>query len=271
MRNSIRYGAIVAALVACQAMAQTTMTLKVFTGGDNKASQWKEPANCSDPAPQFDSATAKGSADPVVTYSSGAQITWSVKVEVGGSVQLYDAYLGANYTYVPKGAANVVASLELRKDNATGPLAAVRGDSGAWAKWYSSINDGSTTSTRYTVCGQLDPFKLAAFPVAWSADDGTTWGKIIDKPVNGGPMDAAFYQYPSSAGYPATSTAAAGTLVGIGAGYQSFTWAADKSGIGVSAWSPPTGHELDACFSLLENVRRLKDRLTRPPWVARTS
>lgn len=209
--KSLKIGAVAAMLIASTAFGQSVMTYTVELGGNNQAADWKGACNRL--------LFSGGSSGDGQTWSVGDVVTWAVKVAVSG--------VHSN-GIAPSGAANMVASLELYKD---GVLTAVSAN-GAEGTWVSTINDGTASG-----CGGTDPLELASFPVAWTVDGIN--GRVIDGPANGGPLggnsgtSTAYWQYPSAAGHPAGSTAAPGTLVGMGAGYANFIPADWFSGAGL--------------------------------------
>jgi hypothetical protein len=210
MMKLIKLGAIAALLVTGQALAQNSKILFTLElGGNNHAADWKTPTpNCNQNNlfPAFTS-TAGGTLDGQ-SFTAGTIVTWAAQVAVTGSV----AGNAAN------GAANVVASLELHHDSATGALVtemvhATLNGSGipTTTGWYSTINNNVCTGSRYITCGEpCENREDAAFADAWQVDTGIpTISRAIDDPAGFNGPDMDYYQYPSTNGHPAGSTAAA--------------------------------------------------------------
>jgi hypothetical protein len=146
--------------------------------------------NGANPPASFPAFTPGSDADGQ-TYA--ADFTWDVVVEMTSAI-------------TANGIANVVFDLEVHEGTAGGPLVDVT--------FYSTVNDGSSGSR---------PLKNAAFCSSMDvATNGANGGRVFDNCDSGGPyIDRV--EYPSSATYPAGSTASAGTLVGMGCGYSKYT------------------------------------------------
>lgn len=215
MMKLIKLGAIVALLVTGQALGQSSkISYTLELQGNNRSTgspNWENPTACIPPA------FTLGNTDDGQTFTAGAIITWAARIAVTGT----------HASGEPSGAANVVASLELHQGSATGPLEPlmVHG-SPTTGGWFSTINDGDGDGTRVSSCGfPADPLEDAAFPVAWSISNGMAgpqYARAFDLPADEGPY-LDYYQYPSDSGHPAASTAAAGTLVGMGCGYSRYS------------------------------------------------
>lgn len=125
------------------------------------------------------------------TYDSN--FTWDVVVEMTSAT-------------TANGIANVVFDLEVRQGTVDGPLVDVT--------FFSTVNDGSNASR---------PHKNAAFCSSMEVcQRGSYGGRVFDNCDSGGPYIDRI-EYPSSATFPAGSTATAGTLVGMGCGYSKYT------------------------------------------------
>jgi len=203
--NSIRLGAVAAVFVAGQALAQNSqISYELELNGDNHAADWKNPPGCGSPTPFTPGVTTDG-----LVFPAGSKITWAARATVSGT---------HSDGFVPSGIANIVFSLELRKD---GELVSGfgLGDDANTPGFYSTINDGTARGC----LAPSDPLEAAAFAVNYRVDPDNypIYGRLIDSPMAGGPL-LDYFQYPSVAGYPAGSTAASGTLQGVGAGYSKF-------------------------------------------------
>jgi len=225
MRTLITVAAALAMLVGGQAYGQYTVTYTVELGGNNGAAAYHTGA-----FPQY-VRLANGDQDGK-TYNVGDILDWAVVVAVTGT----------NGDGVPSaGAANLVFDLELHEGTADGPLVAIgrTNDPATVGGFFSTILDGQP------VAGEANPTENAAFASAFDIDgdnngtpDGANGGRLWDTLTSGGP-NLDFYTYPSTAGYPAASTAAQGTLVGMGAGYKELTWGGktadqDRVGVGIA-------------------------------------
>lgn len=197
-------------VVSAPVYGASTITFGVLQGGDNHADLWASTGN-----PQL----YTGGSAAAQTYDLDAgqtTLNWAVTVEAQGTV-------GADAIF---GAANLVWNLEVWKD---GSLVALTAGSPTAQGWYSTINDGDADAGQ----GVADPLQLAAF--AW----GFAGARAFDDVAASGPHMAQ-YTYPSAAGFPAASTATAGTLVGMGAGYTKFNGdlASERAYVGMTTGDP---------------------------------
>lgn len=213
--RSLKMAAIGALLVGGQALGQSTFTFELALGGNNNVANWENSINSATWA-----FTGGNNADGA-SYecnAPGDYLTWSATVVVNGVHSVGG--------FTAKGAANIVFDLELHQGTAGGPLVAIGAGDAGTDGFLSTINDGDADGAAGGVRG-ADPLENAAFAVAFDAkrsptDDGIKRGRLIDTvPADGPYMD--YSTYPSTAGRPAASTAAAGTLVGMGAGYSQYT------------------------------------------------
>ncbi len=187
----------------------TAITYTLELGGDNHLHLWKNPPGCN---PEL---FAAGSTYDDQSYVPNSIITWAARGRVSG--------VSAS-GFAPSGAANLVFNLELHSGTDTSPGSLVpnfgRGNATA-VGFFSSINDGGNTGTRFSSCGYpADPLEAAAFTVGYSVDS-FAHGRVIDDPGAGGPY-LDFFSYPTGFGFPSGSTIGSGILAGMGAGYSRF-------------------------------------------------
>lgn len=216
--KSLKMAAIGALLVGGQALGQSTFTFELSLGGNNNVANWEGQLS-SDNWAFTGGNNADGQTytcnDPNADY-----VTWSTSLVVNGVHSVGG--------FTAKGAANIVYDLEMHAGTAEGPLVAELDAGGpADTGWFSTINDGDDDGLAGGARG-ADPLENAAFPVAFNAmrddppADTVNRGRLIDVITADGPfMD--YFTYPSTDGRPVASTAAAGTLVGMGAGYSQYT------------------------------------------------
>lgn len=233
MKRSFKIAAVVALLVAAPSWAASSMTYTIELGGDNHVADWDNGLN----TPY--TRAANGDQDGQI-YQPGDAINWAVLVAVSGT---HEDPGGFGDGLLPSGAANMVFDLELWKDGVLVDIGAATVDSNGQptsAGWYSSINDGACRDPRCIISGP-NPLLNAAYAIAYDIDgNGAQGGRVWDAPASGGPF-VDFFHYPSAQGRPAASTAAAGTLVGMGAGYKEFKPTSDggqnTAGVGTTVAS----------------------------------
>jgi hypothetical protein len=218
--NSIRLAVIAALLVSGTALGATSMTFELNTQGNNQLAAWEGASYDTNPWTYTGGSAAGGE-----SYNAGDTVNWSVKLAVSGT---YD--VGGNPV---KGAANIVFDLELRDAGNNLVNLPASNSAGTTPGWYSTINDGVADSARDILFPADVRDERAAFAASFNVvrfdsgdtpggDVDRTRGRLVDTVPDDGPfMDYA--TYPSAAGHPAASTAAAGTLVGMGAGYSQYS------------------------------------------------
>ena len=220
MRTLITVAAALALLACGQAYGQFTVTYTLQLGGNNHAADYHNGG--------YLPYTPGSTDDDPVEHPAGVDvISWAAAVQVTGPDDV---------NAPSSGAANLVFDLELHKGTADGPLVAIGFTTAPTTTggFYSTINDGKPGSTR--TCA-------AAFPTVFDIGGvGSNGGTLVSAVTDGGPnMD--FSTFPSTFGFPTGSTAAAGTLVGMGAGYKQMIDAQGTNipGVGVvlmSDWWP---------------------------------
>jgi len=231
MNTSLKVVAILGLLLASQTLAASTMTYTLELGGENYASDYEDYYY-----PDYYRNPNGGDDGQVIDGTALEDIDWAVIVDIAG---IHDNPGGLGDGYLPGGAANLVFDLELREgEGAGGSLvnighATLVGGVPQNAGWYSTINDGDADGTRGSV--ETDPEENAAFCMNFDINGGGGGGgRLFDLQADGGPnMD--FYTYPAAQGLPGAATAAAGTLIGMGAGYEEFTRSSgDTAGVGLT-------------------------------------
>lgn len=199
-------------------------------GGNDNAAQWK---NTGTPAVFVPGSEADG-----FNPAGATVITWSVRVEAGGS------QLANNLPMYVGGVANAVWDLVL-----TGPDGIVVGQTGSQDAAF-GLGNASTTPGFFSAIndGTQGPGETAADPLeagAFTWVFGNPPARIFDPVASNGPH-LSRSQYPSLLGYPnnvpgqrpGVSTALSGTLVGMGAGYEQYTSAGERGGVGIPGTDP---------------------------------
>jgi len=214
MNTILKLVAVLALVVAGQAMAQSTITYTLELGGDNHVADYEDGLY-----PQY-TRLPNGDLDGQ-TYNVGDTINWAALVEVGGTHQG-----GLGDGLAPAGAANLVFTLELK--DASGTVLLSAGGPAAQG-WYSTINDGDDDGARGLIEGP-DPLENAAFPTVFDIDGyGSNGGRLFDIYDNGGP-GMTYYHYPSADGRPSAAVVTDGKLHGMGAGYEEFDPTMNQTG-----------------------------------------
>ena len=237
MRTTVRIAAILALVIASQALAASQVDYVVELGGDPNVTSYEGGAY-----PEYTRGSASDYPAATADYEVGDTINWSVVATVSGA---HSGTLGDGY--VPAGLANIVCSLEL-KDNGGTTVALERisgtANTPTSAGWYSVINDGDADGARGLI--ETDPLANAAFTTVFNINGNmANGGRIFDTAANGGPLmgktdttpSVDSYSYPSCTGLPANAEDCGGLLVGMGAGYSSFVPAylggPNTSGVGL--------------------------------------
>jgi hypothetical protein len=224
------------------------------TGGDSHTYQWEAKAS---PQPFFTS----GVTDNSTSVEPGGDLTWAVRVTVGG---VHQDPGGAGDGLEPLGAANLGFDLGLfQADGVTpvqlgaAPLACSSGTPGmpgakqcrpAAGGFWSSINDGDSDNPNDPNSQVLDTMANAAFAWGIHAGEyppapGAQLFRLID-PLPGPCFDAGWY--PDANGRSGTDLANtqpidttinnpdwAGKIVGFTAGYSSYEYTNCRPGVGM--------------------------------------
>ncbi|MBN1513086.1 MAG: hypothetical protein JXB13_13815, partial [Phycisphaerae bacterium] len=193
--------------------------------GDNQVEEWELGNNA-----MYLQGLPYDGVGEAYTCMQGTTITWDAVVAVSGE-HSGEVGTGLPGGYVPNGAANLVFSLTVHKDNPENPPETT-------PIFFSTMNDGDTQTM---LPGGEDPLEMAAFCHIYDIggngppSSGTGFGRLFDPPATAGPgMDRV--QYPSTATHgggrrsvldtpPYTEVGGAtgvpaGQLVGMGAGYS---------------------------------------------------
>lgn len=242
--RSLKLAAIVALLAGGMAFGQSQVVYTLELGGDNHADLWENAEE-----PTFTSGTTTG----VLNVNAGDDVTWAVRVSVGGQQLDGPSYVVGLHN---GGAANLVFDLELYGpdeqlvDFGAAPMECTPvGDRiecepigpGFW----SSINDGDDMGARGLF--QQDVWANAALARAIhkQGDVPPATMATLKDPVTGTTAGPNFDYgwYPSSngrGGIPMTggepvmldNSLLNGKLVGFGAGYKSFDATSYLGGVG---------------------------------------